>query len=38
MQHLPANVVSGTPRIERDHVDREIVVVPVRPYATAMGL
>ncbi|KAA8816488.1 hypothetical protein EMB92_06180 [Bifidobacterium callitrichos] len=33
MLHLPANVVIGTPRIERDHAGREIVVVPVRPYA-----
>ena len=37
MLHLPADVVIGTPRIERDRTDREIVVVPVRPYARGMG-
>ena len=37
MLHLPADVVIGTPRIERDHAGREIVVVPVRPYARDTG-
>ncbi|KFI56513.1 hypothetical protein BCAL_0106 [Bifidobacterium callitrichos DSM 23973] len=37
MLHLPANVVIGTPRVERDRAGREIVVVPVRPYARDMG-
>lgn len=36
MLHLPANVVAGTPRIEKDR-GGDVVVVPVRPYARDMG-
>ena len=33
MLHLPANVVTGAPRIEKDRRGGDVVVVPARPYA-----
>ena len=37
MLNLPANVVTGTPRIEKDQIGGDLVIVPVRPYARDMG-
>ena len=37
MLHLPANVVTGTPRVEKDPHGGDVAVVPVRPYAGDMG-
>lgn len=34
---LPANVVPGVPRIEKDPRGGDVVIVPVRPYARDMG-
>lgn len=30
MLNLPANVVTGTPRIEKDRIGGDLVIVPVR--------
>lgn len=36
MLGLPANVVTGVPRIEKDPRGGGVVIVPVRPYAKDM--
>ena len=36
MRGLPANVVAGVPRIEKDPHGGDVVIVPVRPYAKDM--
>lgn len=33
MPGLPANVVAGVPRVEKDPRGGDVVIVPVRPYA-----
>ncbi|WP_077389579.1 transposase family protein [Bifidobacterium longum] len=37
MLNLPANVVTGVPRVEKDPRGGDVVIVPVRPYAKDMG-
>ena len=37
MLGLPANVVTGTPRIEKDRIGGDLVIGPVRPDAKDMG-
>ena len=36
MLGLPANVVTGVPRIEKDPRGGGVVIVPVRPYAVLL--
>ena len=36
MLGLPANVVAGVPRVEKDPRGGDVVIVPVRPYARDM--
>ncbi len=36
MPGLPANVVAGVPRVEKDPRGGDVVIVPVRPYARDM--
>lgn len=36
MPVLPANVVAGVPRVEKDPRGGDVVIVPVRPYARDM--
>ena len=36
MLNLPANVVTGVPRVEKDPHGGDVVIVPVRPYANDM--
>ena len=36
MLGLPANVVTGVPRIAKDPHGGDVVIVPVRPYANDM--
>lgn len=36
MPGLPANVVAGVPRVEKDPRGGDVVIVPVRPYARGM--
>lgn len=36
MPSLPANVVAGVPRVEKDPRGGGVVIVPVRPYAKDM--